>query len=240
LHIKEARMAGRQVHDSHSRRFALDRTDLRKLGTGLLIAFAGAIATVISDAAMSIDFGMWSPFISMAVSVVVNALRKWVADNSGGTPETVQLSEQAPRRVSAGLSTETVILILTAVTVGLITLVWLNGDADRGPVDDSAAVVADEDQAAITRAFVLQRQLFARVCLEAARRERSGLIASEEAENAWCEPRWAAARSEAFGLLADTRDRQLAGGWTPESSAAGLEAWAVAADPALATEVPRQ
>jgi hypothetical protein len=85
----------------------------------------------------------------------------------------------------------------------------------------------------------MQRQLFARVCLEAAKRERAGQIQSEEAENAWCEPRWAAARTEAFGLLAESRDRQLAEGWTPEASAAGLEAWAFAADPTLSAEGDR-
>jgi hypothetical protein len=230
-------MARRRVQESQSRRFALDGADLRKLGTGFLVALVGAGATFLSDAATSIDFGMWSPFVSMAVSLVVNAIRKWIADNSQPSPETVQLSEQAPRRSPMGLTTETVICVLTAFTIGLLALVWLRRRDDRSNEDQRPAmVVPDADREAVTRAFVLQRQLFARVCLEAARRERAGLIASEEAENAWCEPRWAAARTEAFGLLADARDRQLEGGWTAEASADGLEAWAVAADPTLSTE----
>jgi hypothetical protein len=230
-------MARRRVQESQSRRFALDGADLRKLGTGFLVALVGAGATFLSDAATSIDFGMWSPFVSMAVSVVVNAIRKWIADNSQPSPETVQLSEQTPRRSPIGLTTETVICVLTAFTIGLLALVWLRGRNDRSNEDQRPAIVVpDADHEAVTRAFVLQRQLFARVCLEAARRERAGLIASEEAENAWCEPRWAAARTEAFGLLADARDRQLEGGWTAEASADGLEAWAVAADPTLSTE----
>jgi hypothetical protein len=235
----EQHMARQRVQESQSRRFALDRADLRKLGTGFLVALVGATATFLSDAATSLDFGIWSPFLSMGVSVLVNAIRKWIADNSPPSPETVQLSEQARRRPSKGWTTEAVILVLTAVTIGILALVWARGTQD--PTKDGSAspavVVPAADREAVVRAFVLQRQLFARVCLEAARRERAGLIASEEAENAWCEPRWAAARTEAFGLLAEVRDRQLRDGWTAESSARGLEAWAVVADPALAGEV---
>ena len=231
-------MAGRQVQEAQSKKYALDGADIRKLGTGFLIALVGAAATFLSDAATSIDFGMWAPFVSMAVSVVVNAIRKWIADNSQPSPETVQLSEGARRRGPTGLTTETVILVLTAFTLGLLAVVWFRGSDERLK-DRTAAVAPDVDREAVTRAFVLQRQLFARVCLEAARRERAGLIASEADENAWCEPRWAAARTEAFGLLAESRDRQLADGWTAETSAAGLEAWAKAADPTLSRESGR-
>ena len=69
-------MAERRTGESHSRRFALDGTDWRKLGTGLLVALVGAVATFLADVATSLDFGMWSPFISMGLSVAVNALRK--------------------------------------------------------------------------------------------------------------------------------------------------------------------
>ncbi len=237
-------MARRRVDASQSKRFALDGVDLRKLGTGFLIAFVGAVATILSDAATSLDFGMWSPFISMAISVIVNSLRKWVLDNSAPPPASVQLSEATRDQRLSGWTTETIVLVLTALTLGLLGLVLAVG---RGPGVDAenseqptVVVVPPEDRDDVTRVFVLQRQLFARVCLEAAKRERSGLIASEEAENAWCEPRWATARSEAFGLLAEIRDRQLQDGWTPETSAVGLEAWAVAADPNLAAEVSRR
>jgi hypothetical protein len=233
-------MAGPRVRESQSKRFALDGVDFRKLGTGCLGALVGAVATFLSEAATSIDFGMWSPFVSTAISVVVNAIRKWIADNSQSSSQAVQLSERTQRRGPIGLTTETVILVLTAFTLGLLALVWFRGDEQRSHGKPApVAVVPGADREAVTRAFVMQRQLFARVCLEAAKRERAGLIASEEAENAWCEPRWAAARTEAFGLLAESRDRQLAGGWTPETSAAGLEAWARVADPTLATEVYR-
>lgn len=234
-------MAGR-VQESQSKRYSLDRADVRKLGTGFLVALVGAVATFLSDAATSIDFGMWSPFISMAVSVVVNAIRKWIADNSQASAETVQLSERAQGRGTIGLTTGTVILVLTAFTLGLLALAWFRGGEARRPADHDvhvAVVTPDADRDAVTRAFVLQRQLFARVCLEAARRERAGLIRNEEAENAWCEPRWAAARTEAFGLLAESRDRQLAKGWTAETSAAGLEGWAKSADPTLSAEAGR-
>jgi hypothetical protein len=231
-------MAG-SGQESHSKRYSLDRADLQKLGTGFLVALVGAVATFLSDATTSIDFGMWSPFVAMAVSVIVNAIRKWIAENSPPAAETAQLSERARGRGTIGLTTETVILVLTAFTLGLLALAWFRGGDELSRQDPAAATVSEADREAVTRAFVLQRQLFARVCLEAARRERAGLIPNEEAENAWCEPRWAAARTEAFGLLAESRDRQLADGWTAETSAAGLEAWAKAADPTLSTEAGR-
>ena len=230
-------MGDRQGAQSHSRRFALDGVDLRKLGTGFLVALVGAAATFLTDAATAIDFGMWSPFVAMTVSVVVNALRKWAGDNAEPEPAAVELSESTRDRRPGGWTTETVILVLTALTIGVLCVAAMSGrreNIEERPAEEHAA--ADD----VVRVFVLQRQLFARVCLEAAKRERAGLTASEEDENAWCEPRWAAARSEAFGLLADARDRQLPDGWTPEASAAGLEAWAVAADPSLATEVGRR
>jgi hypothetical protein len=222
-------MAGTMGRESRSRRFALDAADMRKLGTGFLVALVGALATFLSDLTTSIDFGLWSPFVGMAISVAVNFLRKWMTDNSAPPPAP---AGSGFRR--AGRTMEALVLVLAALTLGAVGLAY----AIRGSASDSEPPrKGDEDQAAVTRAFVLQRQLFARVCLEAARRERSGEIASEEGENAWCEPRWAAARKEAFAVLAEARDRQLAGGWTPESSAAGLEAWAVAADPNVAAEV---
>ncbi len=237
-------MAHGRVECSQSRRFALDGVDVRKLGTGFLIALVGAVATVLSDAAMSIDFGLWSPFVSMAISVVVNALRKWVVDNSTPPAESGGGVDSGRSRRLAGWTTETVVLVLAAVTLGLLGLAFVMDRSSTSGAEPADAVgrqsVPDEDREVIARVFVLQRQLFARVCLEAARRERSGEIQSEAAENAWCEPRWAAARSESFGLLADRRDRQLVKGWTAETSAAGLEAWALAADPNLAGEVARR
>jgi len=226
-----------RVEESNSRRFALDGADLRKLGTGLLIALVGAVATFLSEVATSLDFGLWSPFISMGISVLVNAIRKWIADNSLPPAASVASSRRKRSRKPAGWTIETVVLVLTVLTLGLVSLVGVLGRLDRHSDQSKPAVVPSQDLEAVKRAFVLQRQLFARVCLEAAKRERTGLITSEEEENAWCEPRWAAARSEAFGLLAESRDRQLQDGWTPVTSAAGLEAWAVAADPSLAAEV---
>ena len=232
-------MAGTGDGRSTSRRYALDRVDLRKLGTGFVIALVGAAATWLSDAATSLDFGMWSPFVAMAISVAVNAMRKWAAENS--TPPAAGSLPGAPGRSRrVGWTMEAVVVAITVLTIGLLVLVLVlgasNSPTPEGGEASSTRRPSDPD---VTGAFVMQRQLFARVCLEAAKRERAGLIASEEAENAWCEPRWAAARTEAFGMLVESRDRQLAQGWTPEASAAGLEAWAVAADPTLVGEAHR-
>lgn len=230
-------MAGRKTGESQSRRFALDGTDWRKLGSGLLVALVGAVATFLADVSTSLHFGMWSPFVAMGLSVVVNALRKWLSDNSSPPPVSIRLYEGETGRPRSGWATETVVLALTSLTMGLLALAAATGNGgDPSPTRDEGVAVPVSERDAVARAFVLQRQLFAHVCLEAAKRERTGEIASEEAENAWCEPRWAAARTEAFGLLADARDRQLADGWTAETSAAGLEAWAFVADPNLTAE----
>ena len=234
-------MAGQRAGEAQSQRFQLDAADWRKLGSGLLVALVGAAATFLADVSTSLNFGMWSPFIAMGLSVVVNALRKWLSDNSPTPPASVRLYEAEQERPRSGIATETVILALTALTLGLLALAALRGGlGDRSTPQREAVVSPVSESDAVTRAFVLQRQLFARVCLEAAKRERAGSIASEDAENAWCEPRWAAARTEAFGLLADARDRQLADGWSAHSSAAGLEAWARAADPKLTVEAGEQ
>ncbi len=228
-------MAAPGGNESHSGRFALDRADWRKIGTGLLVALVGSFATFLADLTTTIDFGLWAPFVSMVLGVLVNVLRKWLADNAPA-PTDQEPAVATPPPARSGLAGETIVLLLAAATLGLIGAAIARPRTTR-PMESIPVDEADREH--VTGAFVLERQLFARVCLEAARRARSGEVASEEAENAWCEPRWAAARAAAFGQLAASRDRHLAGGWTPESSAAGLEAWAVVADPTLAREASR-
>jgi len=62
-------------------KFSLDRTDLVKLGKGLLIAVAGAALTYCSEWIAGADFGSWTPMVVTVWSVVVNVVRKWIADD---------------------------------------------------------------------------------------------------------------------------------------------------------------
>ena len=48
-------------------RFKLTKTDLTKVGTGVLVAIAGATLT----------YGDWTPVIVAGLSIVANIVRKW-------------------------------------------------------------------------------------------------------------------------------------------------------------------
>lgn len=61
-----------------SRRFSLNGFDWKKIGTGALIAVAGALATYLQDLIPTIDFGVWTPFVVALNSAVINFLRKFV------------------------------------------------------------------------------------------------------------------------------------------------------------------
>ena len=65
-----------------SSKFQLDKTDLSKLGKGLLIAAGGAILTYLSSWASSTDFGTYTPAVVAMLAVVVNFGRKYMADNN--------------------------------------------------------------------------------------------------------------------------------------------------------------
>lgn len=65
-----------------SKRFALNKADLERIGVGLAIALAGAALTYISETITETDFGHYTPIVVAAWSVVTNAARKWIADAS--------------------------------------------------------------------------------------------------------------------------------------------------------------
>jgi hypothetical protein len=60
--------------------FKVDQNDLSKIGTGLLIALAGAASTYIAEQLSKQDFGQWTPVVTAASAVVINMLRKWASN----------------------------------------------------------------------------------------------------------------------------------------------------------------
>lgn len=65
-----------------SKPFSLDVNDLKKVGTGLLVAIAGAAATYLVEWGNGTDFGSATPLVVAALSVLANTVRKWTIDNT--------------------------------------------------------------------------------------------------------------------------------------------------------------
>ena len=58
-------------------RFKLTKTDLTKVGKGVLVALAGATLTYLTEWAANTDFGSYTPVIVAALSILTNVVRKW-------------------------------------------------------------------------------------------------------------------------------------------------------------------
>lgn len=72
-------MATRSVVASTSPRFSLNSIDWKKLGKSILLAAAGAVITVLLEQLPNLDFGSWTPFVTGAVTWILNLLRKWIS-----------------------------------------------------------------------------------------------------------------------------------------------------------------
>lgn len=58
-------------------RFKLTKTDLTKVGKGVLVAIAGATLTYLTEWAANTDFGSYTPVIVAGLSILANIVRKW-------------------------------------------------------------------------------------------------------------------------------------------------------------------
>lgn len=65
-----------------SKSFQLDRNDLSKVGKGLLIAALGGLITAVPEQMQMIDWGPYAPIAFAVSSMLVNLLRKLIANNS--------------------------------------------------------------------------------------------------------------------------------------------------------------
>ena len=66
--------------ESTSKKYQLNGIDLRKLGTGLMIAVIGATLTYLEDQIPGIDFGNFTPVVVALNSVIVNVGRKFLVN----------------------------------------------------------------------------------------------------------------------------------------------------------------
>lgn len=65
-----------------SKRYQLNREDLKRIGIGALVALAGALLTYLETLIPNVEFGVYSPLAVAVNSILANAVRKFLADNS--------------------------------------------------------------------------------------------------------------------------------------------------------------
>ena len=65
-----------------SKSFALDKQDLKKIGKSCLLGLSGLVVAVAPVALNIAPIGWWTPLISAAAPVIINAAAKYVKDNS--------------------------------------------------------------------------------------------------------------------------------------------------------------
>lgn len=64
-----------------SKRYRLDNIDWKKIGKGALIVVGGAVLTYSQEIIMEVDFGQFQALAMGVNSIIVNFLRKWLANN---------------------------------------------------------------------------------------------------------------------------------------------------------------
>lgn len=65
-----------------SSKYSLALEDLKRIGIGALVAAGGAILTYVSENVSGLDYGDMTPVVVAVLSVLVNVLRKFLADTS--------------------------------------------------------------------------------------------------------------------------------------------------------------
>ena len=74
-------MVKKAVPQTGSPAGSINREEMKKVGKGALIAFAGAALTVLVDVIPGVDFGKYTVVVMAVNSVVVNLLRIWLSNN---------------------------------------------------------------------------------------------------------------------------------------------------------------
>lgn len=63
-----------------SERFELIAKDIKPILMGALMAGIGAFVAFLAENVAKIDFKEFTPFVVMGVSVLANAVRKWISE----------------------------------------------------------------------------------------------------------------------------------------------------------------
>jgi len=61
-----------------SKKYELNKTDMSKVGKGLLIALGGAVLTYLETLIPQVNFGEWTPIAVAVNGVIVNFGRKFL------------------------------------------------------------------------------------------------------------------------------------------------------------------
>ena len=62
-----------------SPKFSINREDIKSIARGALIALGGALVTYFVEVVPQIDFGQYTPVVVALVSILLNALRKYLS-----------------------------------------------------------------------------------------------------------------------------------------------------------------
>jgi uncharacterized hydantoinase/oxoprolinase family protein len=66
-----------------SKKYSLNKEDLKRIGVGALVATAGALLTYGTEIIAVVDFGAWTPVAVMVFSILANVVRKFLTDYEG-------------------------------------------------------------------------------------------------------------------------------------------------------------
>ncbi len=64
-----------------SKKYTLNKEDLKRIGVGALIAIMGALLTYAETQIPNVEFGSWTPILTALNAILVNAVRKFIADS---------------------------------------------------------------------------------------------------------------------------------------------------------------
>lgn len=61
-----------------SKKYKLNKEELKSLWRGLLITLGGALLTFMAENIPNVDFGQWTPFVVSFSALGINSVKKWL------------------------------------------------------------------------------------------------------------------------------------------------------------------
>ena len=62
-----------------SKKYTLNKEDLKSIGKGAVIALAGTLLTYLAEMIPNVSFGQYSELVAMLLMIGINAGRKYIA-----------------------------------------------------------------------------------------------------------------------------------------------------------------